>query len=670
MRSVVLRSLVVIGIGGIVLAGVLYVASTVDARPPTVVSIAVTQPIAGEPDQALITTSIEVTFSEPVVADEATDAIELDPPVEGTASLSGSSLIFTPNDPLALATAYAVTVTSALRDLAGNEISELPTPFTFETAGRPTVVETEPVDGAADVPVDAPISLRFSTLMDTASVEAGLRLRPAFRHDLRWSGELLEIVPTEPLQADREYELIVESEAADIAGVTIGEPISIGFRTVAPGLRAETLVPADGVDGVATGTSIAVIFDRPIDPDTVEGDLLGISPAVGGSLDVLPHPDDGSARILRFSPAGPLPPNTTFEVELVPGVVADSGGGLAEPVTWSFTTGAPAATVSNQVTFLTDRAGITNVWVMNPDGTGQRQVSSELSPVVDYVVAPDGSSLVVADGRRLVFMRADGTERQVLTDDEHWEFDPAFAPDGQHVAFGRADAATGAGLGLWTWDVGGGGAEPIELPADLRSSPSPSPSDGGPEAVLRAPRYAPDGLGLAFVDAAGAIGLLELPAQRLTWVPFDASAPPRWLRDSGAVLLTGREDGETDASLLEAPVLPLAPRSGDSAFRLGRSATSVSETAFGRGARVLAIATDGTIAYTDGRGALHVTTDPAVAGTAPVIAGERVSAAGFAPGEAAMVIVVGEPGRIEQITLGSGTRSILVREGSMPRWQP
>ena len=32
---------------------------------------------------------------------------------------------------------------------------------------------------------------------------------------------------------------------------------------------------------------------------------------------------------------------------------------------------------------------------MNADGTGQRQVSAELEPVLDYAVAPDGSSLVV-----------------------------------------------------------------------------------------------------------------------------------------------------------------------------------------------------------------------------------------------------------------------------------
>src|SRR5690606_30497772 len=96
MRAVLLRSLLVIGVGGLVLAGVLYVASTVDARPPVVLSITVTQPVAGDPNVALITTSIEVAFSEPVEADGAAEAVRLDPAVDGTASWSGSTLIFTP----------------------------------------------------------------------------------------------------------------------------------------------------------------------------------------------------------------------------------------------------------------------------------------------------------------------------------------------------------------------------------------------------------------------------------------------------------------------------------------------------------------------------------------------------------------------------------------------
>ena len=84
------------------------------------------------------------------------------------------------------------------------------------------------------------------------------------------------------------------------------------------------------------------------------------------------------------------------------------GGGLAEPVSWTFTTGAPQTTLSNQITFLTDRAGVPNLWAMNVDGTAAHQLSTELTAVLDYAVSPDGNSFVVGDGRRLVMVDADG----------------------------------------------------------------------------------------------------------------------------------------------------------------------------------------------------------------------------------------------------------------------
>src|SRR5688572_32775618 len=126
MRSILLRSLVVIGAGGLVLAGLLYVASTVDARPPAVLDVRLTQPQADDAQRALITTSLEVVFSETVDMDSAAAALRLEPAAEGAVSWSGSTMICTPRDPLALETSYAVSVGGGVRDLAGNEMEELP----------------------------------------------------------------------------------------------------------------------------------------------------------------------------------------------------------------------------------------------------------------------------------------------------------------------------------------------------------------------------------------------------------------------------------------------------------------------------------------------------------------------------------------------------------------
>ena len=679
MRSILLRSLIVIGAGGLVLAGLLYVASTVDARPPAVLEVRLTQPLADDAQRALITTSFEVVFSETVDPESASAALLLEPAVEGAVSWSGSTMIFTPRDPLELETSYAISVGDGVRDMSGNQMQELPPPFEFVTAGRPSLLGAIPSDGSSDVPLTESIALTFSSLMDTASVEAALRLRPAFAHDLRWSGELLEIVPTQPLRPGLDYELSIGDAAADVAGVSLAEPIRLGFRTVAPGLAADQLVPADGIEGIAVTSPIAVVFDQPIDPGSASADLLTISPAVAGSIEVErlpdePASDDGSGRVLRFTPSGPLPSNTTFDVELAPGVASTSGGRLAGPTSWSFTTGAPVSGISNQITFITDRSGVANVWAMNPDGSGKRQLSAELVPVVDYAVAPDGTSFVVADGWRLVYQRSDGSDRRSLTDDGLLEFDPAYAPNSQEVAFARADAESGAGLGLWRWEIGGGDATAIELPRAIGETPDPSAGGEESAEALRAPRYSPDGGALAFVDLAGRVGIVELPSQRLTRVAFRAAAGPLWLGDSGALLLSGARGQQTlPGPAFEAPVLPLDPGGRDDVFRLARSGTSVNETPLGVGSEPMAVGADGTIAYVDSDGALRLT-DLANSASGPrVLADERVAAAAFAPGEPTMVIVIaaeGERGSIELFEIETRRRTPLAPDGSRPRWLP
>ena len=161
--------------------------------------------------------------------------------------------------------------------------------------------------------------------------------------------------------------------------------------------------------------------------------------------------------------------------------------------------------------------------------------------MLDYAVSPDGNSFVVGDGHRLVMVDADGSNRRVLTEEGFLEFDPTYAPNGQRLAFARADATTGSGMGIWERPIPGDPTR-IEIPADAIPTPTPiaSGDSGAAPEWLRAPRYAPDGEALAFVDATGVVGIVELTTDTVTRVDYDAQAPPLWLADGSAVLLTGR----------------------------------------------------------------------------------------------------------------------------------
>lgn len=682
------------------LAAILYYASTVDGRPPAVLRISLTQHLTANADTALTTSSVEVDFSEPVEHATAEAAFAITPSVDGSFSWSSASLTFTPAARLPLRTEFAVTVSGGVRDLVGNTMTAGPQRFRFVTVGNPSVVRSDPADAATEVGLDSPITVDFSTLMDTSSVERSIALKPVTQVSFRWSRERLTITPLAPLDPDRRYELTIGVGALDQAGTPLEAPFSVSFHTVVSSLRAVTLVPADGVAGVAVTSPIAIVFDRAIDPASVRDDLLTIQPAKAGSIDAITAPaasglGDGELRVLRFRPSGAFDPNTTYQVNLRPGLLGVDGAGMPAGVSWSFTTGSPAATLSNQVVFLSDRAGIANLWAMNPDGTNQRQVSAELTPVVDYAVSPDGRAFVVADGATIVWQRADGSARRVLTEAGTVEFDPAFSLDGGTLFFGRADPTLGSGLGLWMRNGDGSDPRRVELPAE--ASPAPSPSTALSVPLLRTPRISPDGSLLAYVDEAGFVSILDLGTRRVTTAPFRAASEPIWLPDGSGVLISGFMSGSASRSPAyqpgaRVPLLDPASFGLDAeqvaalrVVRLDRGAATVLSTTFGRGAAEPAVDAGGRVAYlkfvapgaTLGRPWLTDSLDSAgeAVSTAPSVAAGSVA---FTPERDAIVIgrapangsVTDQAGGVWLVTLDGGGLRQLSADGWQPRWLP
>jgi hypothetical protein len=459
----------VISVGSVVLAVlalvvVLLNATLVDRRGPAVTSVSLSAPVDGQPNVALTLTAIAIQFSEPVRTGTVEARFRIEPNVAGAVSWDGSTATFTPSERLPPDTEFRVVIEPGFEDAAGNPSTTGVDGFAFRTVGPPTVVSVEPPGGAAGVPVDAPVTITFDRLMDTSAVENAIRVQPAARVQPAWSGASLTLAFEPPLEFGTTYTVEIGTGASDTDGSRLRLPYSTTFTTVEAGLGIVQTLPADGVAGASVRTPIAVVFDGAIDPESVDG-ALSITPPVGGDTRVValpddrtaPRSDDPPAAVLLFQPSEPLAAHTTYTVVL-DSVVRRVGAPdeVTTARTWRFTTGQPTTSGHNHIAYLSSGGGTRHVWLMNPDGSAPRQLTSGLSPVTAFDVTLDGARVAYAVGGEVRTMAIDGSNDSSLTTDGRFEYAPRFSPDGRALLVARREP-DGTDAGWWVQPAVPGG---------------------------------------------------------------------------------------------------------------------------------------------------------------------------------------------------------------------
>jgi hypothetical protein len=545
------------------LAVVLYNATLVDRRPPSVTSVALSAPAGGDARVGQTLTAVDVEFSEPVRTSTVERRFRIEPYVAGTFTWDGATMIYTPSGKLPADTAFTVTLDAGFEDLAGNAAPAGLDPWQFRTVGPPVITNVDPADGATDVPASAVVRLTFDRLMDTASVEGAMTLTPPTAYHLSWTGETVTLTPDGPLAFGTQYTLTVGTGARDTGGTRLSAPTEVGFRTVAATLGVARTLPAANVSGVSVGTVIAVVFDGPIDPGSVTG-ALRVTPTVGGDLAVVALPDDHESaavgsigpsastspgHVLLLTPSAALAAHTTYTVELSPVVrPAGGGSGVAAGRTWSFTTGGPTTSAQNQIAFLSDRSGVRNVWLMNPDGSNQRQLTSELAPVTAFDVSPTGDQIAFAAGGLVKVASIDGGTIRTMTKAGAFEYAPTFGPQARVLFLGRR-AADGTDEGWWQVPLDAASGSERQLLPD--GSPPLGSVDGPPSPVTevdlaagwaRRAVVSADARRLLVVGRDGVPTLVDLAtSDPLTPRSLDlvATSPPAWDASAGAFLLVG-----------------------------------------------------------------------------------------------------------------------------------
>jgi hypothetical protein len=339
--------------------------SAPDTTAPTLVSRDPTSGATGVP----LNTTIEGTFSEAMDPSTITTTTfglrQGTTPVEGAVTYAGTTALFTPAGPLAATTVYTVTVSTGAEDLAGNALLTTYT-WTFTTAAapdllRPTVISTDPANGATGVTLSKIITAVFSEAMDQASITtatvrvtglggASVTGTVGYASDTRTA----TFSPSSQLAANTTYTGTIRGGATgarDLAGNSLASNYVWTFTTgVTPDITLPTVISTDPVNhasGVALNKKISATFSEVMNAATITTTTFTLrhgATSVTGSVTYL-----GTTAL--FTPASALVAGTAYTATITTGAMDTAGNALAGAYVWNFTTGAEPDITSPTVIF-------------------------------------------------------------------------------------------------------------------------------------------------------------------------------------------------------------------------------------------------------------------------------------------------------------------------------
>ena len=144
----------------------------------------------------------------------------------------------------------------------------------------------------------------------------------------------------------------------------------------------------------------------------------------------------------------------------------------------------------DQIVFESGRSGKTQLFIINRDGTGRRQLTTGVNPNTQPAVSPDGKKVLYVSLRDRVYniyqMNLDGTGAEQHLTTGRVDDAPAYAPDGKSFYYLRLESGNPPGKRVYSQDLTTGLATPI-TPAGLYVQAFSMSADGRTVAMAIVP---------------------------------------------------------------------------------------------------------------------------------------------------------------------------------------
>ena len=343
-----------------------------DTIPPRVI---LTDPANGD-SNVIVTKVLMATFSKvmnPATINTATFTLRQGTTVvNGSVNPAGTTATFTPAANLAFNTTYTATITTGAKDMANNAlVSNYIWSFTTAPAPpdvtAPTVIFTDPANGATGVPINKTLSATFSEAMNAATITGSTFLlkqgATTITGTVAYSGTTAYFIPTVNLQPNLIYTATIKTGAQDLAGNGLAADYVWSFTTAGIDVTAPTVIstnPANAAINVPLNQIISAVFSELMNPATINNTTFllkqGVTP-IAGTVTY-------SGTTAYFVPTVNLLPSTVYNATITTGAKDLAGNSLVTNYVWSFTTtnGPPSVVLGTIALFGTfgGSAGITN----------------------------------------------------------------------------------------------------------------------------------------------------------------------------------------------------------------------------------------------------------------------------------------------------------------------